>query len=96
MQDRWHIAKDIPLALILAVIFQTSGFIWWMAQLSSKVDVVVGTVQEFKTERYTREDARRDRELLDTKFQASKISDGDLERRITAAESRIDRIERMK
>lgn len=92
--DGWHVAKDIPIALIFAVIAQTGGFIWWMAGLSGKLDNAIATMVEFKSERYTREDARRDRELLDTKFQAGKISDGDIERRITSMELRMDRLER--
>lgn len=54
--------------LVAAVVLQTAGGIWWFAQLSSKIDSAVVTIGEFKTERYTREDARRDRELLDQKF----------------------------
>ncbi len=94
VSDRWHVGKEIPLALILAVGLQTVGFTWWMAQLSSKVDAAVGTIGEFKTERYTREDARRDRQLLDQQFQSMTTRDTELERRINGIDVRLDRLER--
>lgn len=92
--DRWHVGKEIPLALMIAVGIQTAGGIWWIAQLSSKIDNAVITMQEFRTERYTREDARRDRELMDQKLVSGTSRDAELERRINSMESRLDRIER--
>jgi uncharacterized protein HemX len=94
VSDRWHIAKDVPIALIAAVLIQTAGGIWWMAQLSSKIDHAINTINEFKTERYTREDARRDRELLEQKFQAVSTRDAELDRRINSVEARTERLER--
>lgn len=91
--DRWHVAKDIPVALILAVIVQTAGGIWWMAQLSGKIDYLIAAQTEFKAERYTREDARRDREFLEQKFTAGANADRELERRLGSLESRQDRVE---
>lgn len=92
--DRWHVGKEIPLALIVAVVLQTVGVIWWVAQLSNKIDNAVSNMAEFKSERYTREDARRDRELLDQKLSAGASRDAELERRINQNEARVDRLER--
>lgn len=92
--DRWHLGKDIPIALIVAVLLQTAGGIWWMAQLSSKIDNAIQTIGEFRAERYTREDARRDRELMDQKLEALRAADREYDRRISLGEGRIDRIER--
>jgi hypothetical protein len=92
-QTGWHVGKEIPLVLVCAVLLQTAGGIWWMAQLSSKIDAAVANISEFKTERYTREDARRDRELADQKLQSVQAVDQGLDRRLSGAETRIDRFE---
>lgn len=93
MTDRWHVGKEIPLALIGAVLVQTAGGIWWMAQLSSKLDVAVTTISELKNERYTQQDYRRDRLLLDQQFQSMTNADRELDRRMSAIENRMDRQE---
>lgn len=92
VSDRWHFGKEIPIVLVLAVLAQTAGGIWWMAQLSSKIDAAVANISEFKTERYTREDARRDRLILDQQFTGGQTADRELERRINSLENRMDRI----
>jgi hypothetical protein len=89
---RWHIGKEIPLVIVGAIIMQTAGFVWWLSQLSSNVSSLNTAFAEFKLERYTREDARRDRELIDQKLQAQLPVDRELERRINSIESRIDRL----
>jgi len=49
----WHIGKEIPLAIILAIGLQTFGAVWWFANLSAKVDnidaKVVGLTQSTVT-----------------------------------------------
>lgn len=93
-EDRWHVGKEVPLVLVIAVLAQTAGGIWWMSQLASKIDNAITTISEFRSERYTREDARRDRELLETKFQALSARDQELDRRINSNDARLDRVER--
>lgn len=92
--DRWHVGKEIPIVLIVGLLAQTAGGIWWMSQMAAKIDSAVSTIAEFRSERYTREDARRDRELLESKFTAGQTADRELDRRISTLESRIDRVER--
>jgi hypothetical protein len=93
----WHVVKDIPLVFIAAVLFQTAGFVWWMAQLSSNVSSLNAAFAEFKTERYTRDDARRDRELEDQKLAGFVASRNDIrneiDRRLNSIEGRLDRLE---
>lgn len=92
--DRWHVGKEVPLALLLAVMIQTGGGIWWLAQLSAKIDSAIVTLSEFRVERYTREDARRDRELVITLLEQHKQRAAELERRATAAETTIESLKR--
>lgn len=39
MEDnQWHLDKRVPISLILVIILQTSGVLWFAAQLASKVE----------------------------------------------------------
>lgn len=37
---RWHVDRKIPLALILTIIVQTGGVVWWGASISARIDVL--------------------------------------------------------
>lgn len=80
-RDRWHVGKEIPIAVLMMLAIQTSGGVWWAASLSSKLDSVIAQVAEIRQERYTKDDARRDMELMRTR-------DAELERRLNAIEQR--------
>ncbi len=85
--ERWHIAKEVPLAVLFMLCLQTGGGIWWLAQLSAKIDNAISRIGEFAVERYTKEDARRDRELLVTLIDQLKQRDADHERRLGTLEN---------
>jgi hypothetical protein len=36
----WHLDKRVPIALILTVLVQTGGILWWAASLSERVNVL--------------------------------------------------------
>ena len=80
-RDRWHVGREIPIAVLVMLAVQTGGGIWWLSGVSQKLDSVIAQVAEIKQERYTKDDARRDLELM-------KLRDGDLERRIANLEDR--------
>lgn len=40
---KWHLAKEIPVTLLVMVAIQTGGFIWWLASLSAKVEEGIKT-----------------------------------------------------
>jgi len=84
--QRWHVGKEIPIALILAVLMQTCGGIWWAASLSAKIDAAIATIAEFRAERYTKEDGRRDRELFLQLIEQQRQRDAEHERRLTQVE----------
>lgn len=77
--DRWHVGKEIPLALIFALFLQTAGWVWWAATQSAKLDYIAGKVDKFEASQYTQTDARADRELAMER-------DRELGRRITVLE----------
>lgn len=91
---RWHFGKEVPLALVVAVVIQTIFLVVWLSNLSSNVNNVMATLAEFKTERYTREDARRDRELMEQKMSTQSAASVDYIRRIGDLESRLQQMER--
>lgn len=61
--ERWHVGKEIPLALIFALFLQTAGWVWWAATQSAKLDTLTNMVSDFKASQYTQADARRDMEI---------------------------------
>ncbi len=85
--DRWHVGKEIPIALVMVLVGQTIGFIWSISGLYSKVDVLVVNFAEFKQERYTKEDARRDQQLVTLIVEAQRQRDNEQERRISILET---------
>jgi hypothetical protein len=85
---RWHVGREVPIALLIGLGMQTLGGVLWLGQLSSKIDSAIATINEFKTERYTQHDARRDKELVLTMIETLRAKDGDLDRRMTAHEER--------
>lgn len=36
-REPWHLDKRVPIALILTLVLQSGGLIWWAAQMSSEV-----------------------------------------------------------
>lgn len=61
--EKWHIGKEIPLALVFLFLGQTAMGVWWAATQTAKTDTLIQMFAEFKKEQYTMSDARRDSEL---------------------------------
>ena len=80
-REKWHVGREIPIAVLIMLAIQTGGGIWWLSGVSQKLDAVISQVAELRAERYTKDDARRDMELMRTR-------DTDLERRISTIEMR--------
>ena len=39
-REHWSVDKKIPLALVITLLIQTGGVVWWSSQLNSRVTVV--------------------------------------------------------
>ena len=89
--DRWHIARDIPLAVLVTLVIQTGAGVWFLSQMSARVDSAIETIRELRNERYTREDARRDRELFMTMFQSLQLRDAELSARLEKIDAMRER-----
>ena len=35
---QWHLDKRVPISIIIAMLLQTVGMVWWAASLSSRVE----------------------------------------------------------
>jgi hypothetical protein len=79
-KENWHIGKEIPLALIFVIFFQTCGGIWWAATLNSKIDYLNDQILSLQSEKYTKIDASKDLTTINVKI-------ADLDRRVTNLEN---------
>lgn len=37
-QGAWHLDRKVPVAIILSLVVQTAGLVWWAASLSGRQD----------------------------------------------------------
>ena len=79
-EDRWHVGKEIPLAIIFAITLQTMGGVWFAATYVAKIDTLTNLMSEFKATQYTQADANRDKEVYSDR-------DSDMVRRIERLEA---------
>lgn len=56
----WHLDKKVPLAIIISIVIQTAGLVWFVAKLDSRITLVEGRTEAFWRER----DSNRDRLLV--------------------------------
>lgn len=61
--EKWHVGKEIPIVVLLALLIHTGGFIWFAAMQTAKLDNLATLMANFQSSQYTISDARRDQEL---------------------------------
>ena len=37
---RWHLDRRVPIALIVTILLQTAGLVWWAASLTERVNTL--------------------------------------------------------
>lgn len=67
--EKWHVGKEIPVAVILAFFLQTVGAVWWAATLTAKIEELSYQVAALTVDKYTKGDAERDRALFMQRMQ---------------------------
>lgn len=92
--DKWHVGKEIPLVLIGAFILQICAIVWSYTTLTNKVDALVESYRELRIERYSKEDARRDRDYILQLTASQNQRDLEQDRRITSIEQAIGDLRR--
>lgn len=90
----WHVERGVPVTLVAAILLQTGVFIWGASGLYTKVENVVDQLKTFAIERYTKDDARKDKELLMLVVDSLRSRDNELERRVASCESGLKKAEK--
>lgn len=44
----WHVGREIPVALLVTLVLQTGGFIWWMSKIDATVSAQGQAITEVK------------------------------------------------
>jgi len=60
--EKWHVGKEVPIAVVVFLIGQTFGYIWFAATQTAQLGTLTALMKEFKEAQYTLSDARRDQE----------------------------------
>lgn len=72
-ETNWHVGKEIPLAMLFAILAQTGAAIWWAASFSAtvttKLDDLSNQVASLTADKYTQHDAIRDQALMNEKIE---------------------------
>ncbi len=77
-QEPWHLDRKVPIALIVTIIVQTAGIVWWAANVDTRLAVIEKTdaAQGGYADRLTRLESAKE----------------DVSRRLDRIEVKIDRI----
>jgi hypothetical protein len=86
---RWF--KD-PVTVLTVVILQTISITIFLTTMSATLNGVVRDITESKLAQYTKDDARKDRELADTKFLLVQLRNDELVRRIGILEGQTNEL----
>ena len=84
--DRWHIGKEIPLAVVIAFVLQTAGIIWWVATFSADFRNLTVQVAGLAGRQFTLKDGS-------ALIESSKSRDLEQDRRIIEIEARVRDLE---
>ena len=91
-EERWTLDKHIPLTLLAGMLLQTVFFTFWLSsnlsELRSELKQTSSRIEEIWRDRYTKEDARRDTEIMKNKDENMARQIEDIERRLRVLEGR--------
>lgn len=90
--NRWHLSKDVPISILVFLLFQTIGFTVFLTNLSGKVASVADDNVAAKLTAYSKEDARHEREFLEAKFLLFTNKDEEMIRRISLLEGAVNEL----
>jgi len=72
-KESWHVGKEIPIAMLIAILAQTGAAIWWAASFSAtvttKLDDLSNQVASLTADKYTQHDAIRDQALINERIE---------------------------
>lgn len=67
-KSQWHIGKEIPITLIIAIFIQTLAAIWWAASFTAKIDNMINDMASLKADNYRKSDSIKDMAIIDYKI----------------------------
>lgn len=85
--NRWHVGKEIPLALIATIVAQTLAAIWWASGISRDIDYIKRDIVYLKAQLEVSTG-------LSGQVQRTMDHNNEQDRRITDMELRIRELER--
>lgn len=88
-QQRWHVGKEVPIALIAGLFLQTIVFVSWLSDLRNEVRNGSVKIEEIWRDRYTRDDSARDARLISLQMEILRQADVELRRRLDIVESKL-------
>ena len=88
----WTVDRHIPIALIMTLLLQTAGVVWWAATLSSRVDALEKLVNAATSERYRAGEARADFALRDARISYNAQETGEVKEVVVRIDGKIDRL----
>lgn len=87
-KQHWTVDKRIPLALVITIVLQTGGLVWWAATISSRVAVL----EQFKLEQVPASLGREGRIIrLETLAQSVASSIDEVKRSLSDLNRKMDR-----
>ena len=81
---KWHLDRRVPLALIVTIMIQTFGAIWWAASVSSRIDVAENKIQSIE----------KMYQLTTGQVASNKDLSSRIDERLNAVQRSLDQIER--
>ena len=86
------IDRHIPLALLIGLMVQTGGVVWWAATLSTRVDALEKLIVTSTDERYRATQAKADFALRDQRIDTNLVRIGEVQEVIYRIDSKVDRL----
>lgn len=89
---RWRVTKDIPISTVIFITLQTIALVWFLAGQNAKLTSLSDDSVLDKATRYTKDDARHEREFMEQKFQLYQKDVDDMKRRIAILEGQVTEV----
>lgn len=87
-KQHWTVDKRIPLALVITIVLQTGGLVWWAATISSRVAVL----EQFRIEQVPAASSREGRIIrLETLAQGVAEALADVKTTLAEMNRKLDR-----
>ncbi len=90
--ESWHLKKEIPLAIIAAILVQGGTLIWWGASLEARVEALDVKIEEKTKDRFHRKTAMAEIGKTDAKIEANQNAIIRMQQSIDRIDAKQDRI----